>query len=265
MQKQSWFFLNGLYYTILAIVILIHLILLLMRFYHQQRVTQLSRPGLKITMITKEKNPATPLQVVQSEDPKVVTAPKKALYLSDKNRHVDRQSLARVVAPLRKAGSPLSLSDLGVFAKGHNPLKTKKVHHSQVAQPSRANDYVEQVPLGDLTYLNTAQYKYYGFFYRIRQRLEQYWGKSLEEKVAGLMKLGRRIKSGENLITTLIVILSEVGEILTILIKGSSGVQELDDAAKTSFMAAGPFPHPPKGLVHQGRVKIEWGFVVNPR
>jgi protein TonB len=201
-----------------------------------------------------------------------VTEPKESHFLSDKNRHFDRQSMARTVARFQKSTPPISLSDLGAFAKGHHPLKVagqlaqnKKFKTHQMAARSSTNDYVEKIPLGDLTYLNTAQYKYYGFFYRIRQRLEQFWGKTLEEKVAGLMKLGRRIRSGENLITTLTVILSEVGEILTILIKGSSGVQELDDAAKNSFEEAGPFPHPPRGLVHNGRVKIEWGFIVNPR
>jgi outer membrane biosynthesis protein TonB len=42
----------------------------------------------------------------------------------------------------------------------------------------------------------------------------------------------------------------------------TSGIKELDDAAIESFNDAGPFPNPPKGLVVDGKVTIEWGFVV---
>jgi len=43
---------------------------------------------------------------------------------------------------------------------------------------------------------------------------------------------------------------------------GTSGIKELDDAAIESFNEAGPFPNPPKGMIRNGRVTLEWGFVV---
>ena len=47
---------------------------------------------------------------------------------------------------------------------------------------AKNNDFVEDLPLGDMTNMNTIEYKYYGFYHRIRQKLEQYWGRNLREK-----------------------------------------------------------------------------------
>ncbi len=127
---------------------------------------------------------------------------------------------------------------------------------------SRSNDFVDDIPLGEVTHLNTQEFKYYGFYNRIKQQLEQFWGKSISEKARSLYRSGRRLPGNEQLITSVTVILNEKGDILNILIDGSSGVKELDQAAVESFKKAGPFPNPPKGLVVNGRAVIQWGFVV---
>lgn len=127
---------------------------------------------------------------------------------------------------------------------------------------SANNDFVEDVPLGDMTKLNTVEYKYYGFYHRIKQKLEQYWGNSIQEKAKRLWKTGRRLASSENRITSLQITIDDKGNIVRINVKGSSGVQELDDAAIESFNKAGPFPNPPSGMMKNGLAVIEWGFVV---
>jgi protein TonB len=126
----------------------------------------------------------------------------------------------------------------------------------------RNNDYVDDIPLGDVTNLNTIEYKYYGFYHRIKQRLEQHWGSSLKEKAAKLYRTGRRIPANENKVTSLLITLDTKGNIVDIAVKTTSGVRELDDAAIESFNRAGPFPNPPQGMMVDGRAKIEWGFVV---
>lgn len=78
---------------------------------------------------------------------------------------------------------------------------------------SATNDYVEEVALGDFTHLNTVEYKFYGFYHRIRQKLEQFWGRSILEKAANIFRAGRRLPASENLITSLQVTLNESGEI----------------------------------------------------
>ena len=50
---------------------------------------------------------------------------------------------------------------------------------------------------------------------------------------------------------------------MDIVLKSTSGVKELDEAAVESFNQAGPFPNPPKGMLKNGKATIDWGFVVN--
>lgn len=181
---------------------------------------------------------------------------------------------------------PLSLSDLG----GYELAQVAKEHEAQKEAEASAmkeleakansqalgiekgaagktglaqnNDFVEDVPLGDMTNLNTTEFKYYGFYHRIRQQLEQHWGSSIKDKAKNLYRSGRRMPASENLITAVTVILNDKGNIVDIKIEGTSGVRELDQAAIESFNKAGPFPNPPKGLLVGGRATIQWGFVV---
>jgi protein TonB len=167
----------------------------------------------------------------------------------------------------------LKLSDFGIAAVEPTPKKMARAPASESVKGmkngdplsqglSATNDYVEEVTLGDFTHLNTVEYKFYGFYHRIRQKLEQFWGKSIQEKSEAIFRSGRRIPASENLITSLQVSLNENGEIVAVKILGASGVKELDDAAIESFNQAGPFPNPPKELLVNGRATIDWGFVV---
>lgn len=124
------------------------------------------------------------------------------------------------------------------------------------------NDHVEEIALGDMTNLNTHEYKYYGFYQRIRSQLEQHWGKTIKEQANKIYRSGRRMPASDSLITAVAVILDDKGQIVQIKIEGSSGVRELDQAAIESFNKAGPFPNPPKGLLVEGRATIQWGFVI---
>ncbi|MCB9094883.1 MAG: TonB C-terminal domain-containing protein [Halobacteriovoraceae bacterium] len=127
---------------------------------------------------------------------------------------------------------------------------------------SSNNDFIEKLPLGEFSRLNTQEYQFYGFYFRIRQQLEDIWGVSLKEKAKMIFQQGRRLPASTNLITNLEITLDFKGKILKIKVMGTSGVKELDDAAIESFNEAGPFPNPPKELVKNGLATIKWGFVV---
>lgn len=231
-------------------------------------------------------------QIVQSEDASTDAKPEKKAFLSDKNRAFDRETISKAVntfqkaargnatatnleqadtksKPEKKAFKDLKLSDFGVAAapmpeKSRAPASIKGIENGDLNSQglSATNDYVEEVALGDFTHLNTVEYKHYGFFHRIRQKLEQFWGKTLHEKANNIFRSGRRLPASDNLITSVQVTLNTKGEIVAVKILGSSGVRELDDAAIESFNEAGPFPNPPQDLLVNGKATIEWGFVV---
>jgi TonB family protein len=195
----------------------------------------------------------------------------KDAFLSDKTRSFDRQTKARRVRSFSsgREGEAIDLSQLG---SAENPFKVaansyvqkkKGKKQSSAQEVSSTNDHLPDILPGDLTQLNTVEFKYYGFYHRIRQKLEQFWGRSIHQKAQELAKAGRQIASSDEFTTALRVTLDQEGRIVGIEIVGASGVKELDDAAIEAFNEAGPFPNPPKDLVINGKVTIEWGFIVN--
>jgi TonB family protein len=249
-MTRSWF-------SYLLQVLVCHLLMLF--YFHLENLPRFpteTKEQLKIKLLDETSSRD---QIVRAPNLDEIHKPTDPAFLSDRDRRVNRQRRSRAGSDSASRPHQVELSDLNPFAGEGHPLKTKKTSSS----PSRTNDFLENIPPGDLTYLNTIEYKYYGFFHRIRQKIEQFWGRSLKEKAEQLLQEGRRLATDELLITGLVVTLSPEGVITHIRIKGSSGVLELDEAAVEAFNHAGPFPNPPKGLVKNGKVEIEWGFVVD--
>jgi protein TonB len=114
-----------------------------------------------------------------------------------------------------------------------------------------------------ITKLNTKEYKYYGYYHRIKLQLNQWWQPKVREKVTKMVNQGRTIASEENKTTRLVIILNNAGTLVKVQVLAESGVRDLDDAAIEAFRSAAPFPNPPKGLIEtDGTVKIRWDFVV---
>ncbi len=237
----------------------------------------------------------TKRQIVTSEKSDVKLAPVPTRFLSEHNQAVDRQTVSKQIGSFKEAGkgqkqgsetiqqktakaqtsakeTKVSLAALGQV-KVHKSIAPKKAEReisslglengrAGLAGLARNNDFVEDVPLGDMTKLNTVEFKYYGFYHRIKQRLEQHWGRTLQEKAENMVKRGRRAPASQDRITALSITLDNQGKILDIELRSSSGVSEFDEAAIDSFNKAGPFPNPPQGMMVNGKAKIEWGFVV---
>ncbi len=283
-----------LYPVLLLLVMVLHGLVLLLKYNpptpHQDEASSDEQFKIKIL---KDK-PDQKRQIVQSEDPDTKTPPKDEAALSDKERSFDRETMARKIDTFKKAAKggvatqgekpqpkkDMKLSDLGLgeahpmkeaakkYAEAKSQKGTAGIPGQDKGDPnsdalvSSTNDYVDKVPVGEVTHLNTIEYKYYGFYHRIRQKLEQFWGRSIHEKAEEMVRNGRRLIASEDLITALQITLNSQGEIVDIKVLGTSGVKELDDAAIESFNEAGPFPNPPRDLVVNDRVTLEWGFVV---
>lgn len=286
------------FYIFLGTVFFIHAAFMVVKVRDQFELTQWTKPeAIKIKLVQEAleqmaKNQKR--QIVQSED-SANQEKKDDAYLSDKNRSFDRQTVAKNIDSFQKAAKgnaattqiaqkpqaqkkkaanlkDLKLSDFGMASGDPIPKEVSRSPASTSTKGmengdplsqglSATNDYVQEVQLGDFTHLNTVEYKYYGFFHRIRQKLEQFWGNSIQEKSQAIFRSGRKIAS-QDYVTSLQVTLNAKGEIIAVKILGASGVKELDDAAVESFNQAGPFPNPPKDLLVNGRATIEWGFVV---
>ncbi len=277
--------------------LLFNLVLLFFPLPTQKQVINRERkegPKIRVKLINpKEKKDNQKIekkkQIVNTEKKKERKRPKKTKYLGEVNQVFKKETKAAKIGVFKKGSKgfkksidkkkkpilkkklsekrQISLTDLAIkkplllnekidFKKGEKKGLEKELGVSQ------NNDFLDEIPLGDMTNLNTTEYQFYGFFQRIRKKLEQHWGRSLREKAKMLLKSGKSINQKEHKITALTVTINNEGQIIEVVLKSKSGVKELDDAAIESFNKAGPFPNPPKGFIKNGRAKIEWGFVV---
>ncbi len=286
------------FYLLLGAVFCTHLIALMVQVRDRLAVSDwVPAQAIKVKLVQeaiKDMAMVQKRQIVRSEDSESQEK-KPDAFLSDKDRSFERQTMARAIDSFKQAAKgnasasqiaqkpqalqkkgqkskDLKLSDIGLTAGDPLPTPASRAPASQAVKGldngspkfdglSATNDYVEDMKLGDFTHLNTVEYKYYGFFHRIRQKLEQFWGNSIQQKSQAIFRSGRQIAS-QDYVTSLQVTLNQKGEIVGVKILGASGVKELDDAAVESFNQAGPFPNPPKDLLVNGRATIEWGFVV---
>lgn len=209
--------------------------------------------GMGIRKGLETKKPVMMDGAAQAKAKKVAEKEKKRKTVTVKRAKINFEDLAaaqtKTMKEMLKSGRRMASKGLKNGVRGQTGL-------------AKNNDFIEELPLGDMTNLNTIEYKYYGFYHRIRQKLEQHWGRNLKEKARAIYTSGRRIPASENRVTSLRIILDDMGNVVDVLVKSTSGVKELDDAAIESFNQAGPFPNPPKGMMKNGRAMIEWGFVV---
>jgi TonB family protein len=189
---------------------------------------------------------------------------------NNKDSEVNKKSLAKKFENIKFSDLAMKSEKFSIrkkvkkVAKQSQTKRGLKNGYKKGIGLGQTNDHLEDIPLGDFTRLNTQEYEYYGFYHRIRQKLEQFWGSNIQEQADKIFKAGRSIATESNLVTGLTIKLNAAGEIVDIVLKSTSGVKELDDAAVESFNQAGPFPNPPKGMIKaDGKASIEWGFVVN--
>jgi len=124
-------------------------------------------------------------------------------------------------------------------------------------------DFVRGVQLSDRTALNTKEFIFFGYFQRIRERLDRAWVPILRHKLVTYNRTGRRLASDMDYTTKVLVTLNPTGEIVRVQVMGESGTRDLDEAAVNAFNQAGPFPNPPKGIIDRnGEIQIPWEFIL---
>lgn len=119
------------------------------------------------------------------------------------------------------------------------------------------NDHLEDAEEGEGTFLNTKEWKYSGFFNRVKQSVGQYWdpgGQLRQRDPTG------NIYGGRDRYTVLSITLNERGMVKDIFVEKSCGLDFLDLEAVRSFERAQPFPNPPPGLMSSEQIKFSFGF-----
>lgn len=121
-----------------------------------------------------------------------------------------------------------------------------------------ANDHLADVDEGEGTYLNTREWKYAGFFNRVKQSVGQHWNPNAQ---LHLRDPTLQIYGGRDRQTLLQVTLTADGHLKEAWVEKSSGLDFLDLEAVKAFERAQPFPNPPSGLIASDQtVRFQFGF-----
>lgn len=133
-----------------------------------------------------------------------------------------------------------------------------------IPTPSQIGNILDRdIPLGEITALNTDQYIYYSFYSRIDDLVYERW----QSKVHGLQHLLplEILKSTprRGWLTKAEFLISPEGHLIKAIVLKPSGIEELDWAALSAFKEAKIFPNPPQGMIQEdGLVHIHMGFTV---
>jgi len=146
-------------------------------------------------------------------------------------------------------------------ASGGKPILTPSSAFYDKLTAAPAPDHVEGVDVGDSTFLNTREWKYAGFFNRVKQTVAENWNPMSAASVRD--PTGSRYFQKDRT-TVLAVTLNPQGGVTEIKVARSSGLDFLDQTAIDAFERAQPFVNPPNGLADShGDIRFTFGFHVS--
>ncbi len=146
-------------------------------------------------------------------------------------------------------------------ASGGRPILTPSSAFYDQLTAAPAPDHVEGVDVGDATFLNTREWKYAGFFNRVKQNVAEVWNPF--DAARSRDPTGSRYFNKDRT-TILSVTLNPQGSITAIQVARSSGLDFLDQTAIDAFEKAQPFVNPPPGLADaRGNISFTFGFHVS--
>ena len=146
-------------------------------------------------------------------------------------------------------------------ASGGKPILTPSSAFYDKLTAAPAPDHVEGVDVGDATFLNTREWKFAGFFNRVKQNVAEVWNPMDAARVRD--PTGSRYFNKDRT-TVLAVTLNPQGTITEIKVARSSGLDFLDQTAIDAFEKAQPFVNPPPGLADaRGDIRFTFGFHVS--
>ncbi len=121
-----------------------------------------------------------------------------------------------------------------------------------------SDDYLPDVEeRGQSTLLNANRYKYSDFFYRVKGALRRHWHPN---RIYQMRDPLGRVYGVKDRYTELRVTLDDEGRLLKMVTTTHSGLDFMDDEARSAFRRAQPFPNPPRGLVRDGEINFQFGF-----
>lgn len=222
--------------AIISLSLLVHIIgwFVVSLFIEDEQPKKFSQP-LRIKVVPAMDKPVKQITEVEQQE----TAPpiKESSYLARQNhRAKTNQSFPRTGNV--KRGSPKLMARTGI---GSSAKTRPQVNYGKFLQQSQdffANDqFVQGVPLGNEIDLDTSEYRYVGYFTKLRKAVELVWvypQRAVQRQQRGVVKLRFAIHAD--------------GTASKIKVTKSSGYKILDRAVVDAIKLASPFSPLPRGF-----------------
>lgn len=187
-------------------------------------------------------------QIVKTSKAKTQKDSNQKQYLSDKTNKTDKNQVA--------GGSPGQQGKVtSITQKGKYSPQEKKG-----SGVSASDDYIEGAVIGPMTILNTQEFKYYGYYEKIKSKVQETWRPLIKTAITKL-RVQKKLTIGVH-ITKILVTLNEHGEVISVGFVQLSGVELFDRMAVKAFIDAANFPGPPKELIKDNKFFLRWDFTI---
>jgi len=113
---------------------------------------------------------------------------------------------------------------------------------------------------GDVNLVNSRSFRFWAFFDRVKSQVRAEWDPAT---VYRSRDPSGKVFGSRDRYTILAVVLGSDGAIRQLEVVHPSGLDFLDEEASRAFLAAGPFPNPPSGLIDdRGLIVFRFGFLL---
>lgn len=121
------------------------------------------------------------------------------------------------------------------------------------------------IPLGNMTALNTDRNTFYSFYSRVEDLTRHRWDSRIQNSVNSFSNETRQLLNQRKYwITQIEFLLNKNGELVNALIMKESGIPAFDMAAVNAFKDARIFPNPPREMVQpDGFIHLKYSFHVH--
>ncbi len=245
------------------IALLVHVAVLQFTFFHQplpnlaDGKTKTDDKAIEVTPYDPKTDPHKP--VVQTEEAvKQEPDDKPARFVGEVRNRVKQESRAEHSGRFQQGQRiPTVPYPSG---PGEGGAREDKSFSDLLAFPQSPNAVPGDVARGAQTLLNTDPVLYAGFINRVADEIYDAWvahaGVAVDKVYAAGGRLGAAVY-----ITKLTVVLNRSGEVASLRVLKSSGVNELDEAPKDAFWDSEPFPNPPTQMFDDdGLVRFVYEF-----
>lgn len=208
-------------------------------------------------------------QVVETPDlPEADLAPEHARFLAERNLRVERETIGRVADRMGRRSAPMippqPQEPKEPAAESQEPglkLAAKELYPSfrdlwqMVPESGGRIDHLEGVAEGEITALNTQEFRYAAFYNRVKQAVRAYWDPQPAVLRSGWPR--------HNLDTYVHFVTDADGRPLLVEVLHSCGYPAVDQAAVRAMEQATPFYGVPKALLNEkGQLDEVFGFHV---